>query len=872
MHKDEVIGELSESELRALVPQLQSLTDKYKRSENIQKALYHISELSSSVDNFEKLYQEIHDVVSGFMTADNFFVAFINQKNENIDFAYFVDERDEEVVQSVPYEKIKNGVTAHILRTAEPLVMTKENSQSLLEKHKMEVLGSMPVDFIGIPLLRDEAVIGAMVVQSYNEDVRYDNEDLEILIFISQQIVRAIDRVKHRELTEALIEERTQQLVEINTTLEDEIQERKRMETLQKALFQISEQSGHVEGPIEDFYEKVHGILKTLLDAENCYVATLNDEKTHLSFPYFVGRGNDSTASRKLKNGLTEFVIRRAEACLVDSETAEKLKGKNELDERIIEGLITEKNSWLGAPLIIDNEVIGVISVQTYGYSEDYTSLDLDVLKFVSQHIANAIQRRDSANALLKYNQQLSEKVEERTAELNTSNKSLKKQIEQRKDVELKLIHDAHHDGLTDLPNRVMFNSRLELAIASKHRYHENNFALLFIDLDRFKNINDTLGHHAGDQFLVEVANRITHCKRGHDLLARLGGDEFVILVDSYNDMDDVKAIAQRIVMSIGEPFVIDEKEVFSGASIGITEISHDYKTADEVLRDADAAMYQAKNEGRNRYVIFNIRMREQILEEIEDERMFRSAFKSDQFHYSVQAIRNLDDNKTLYYECAVNWPEHPKCRKSEHFWALADKCGLTLSISDKLMDEAFNLLRSWRNIPDKKHLKIGVSLSIEHLLLNTSFEELLQKIENSRVNTELLVVEISEVALTRFNKHLPSIMQRLQNLGITLVLDNFASQSASLNHLFRYDFDYLKLNQNLVNTFAMSDKYHRLMKSIILIANDMGIGVIGDGIGDEMIMQDLVEIGCHFGQGAFIAPQSNINESKSFSVVSEPN
>ena len=183
-------------------------------------------------------------------------------------------------------------------------------------------------------------------------------------------------------------------------------------------------------------------------------------------------------------------------------------------------------------------------------------------------------------------------------------------QIEERKDIELKLIHAAHHDMLTDLPNRAMFNSRLELAVASKQRHPDNKFAVLFIDLDRFKMINDTLGHHAGDEFLIEVSRRIALCIRGHDLLARLGGDEFVILLDNFDHASDAEDVASRIIETISKPFSLSEQDMYSGASIGIAFLETHYVSADEVLRDADAAMYQATNLGRSRYVLFDKSMR----------------------------------------------------------------------------------------------------------------------------------------------------------------------------------------------------------------------------------------------------------------------
>jgi diguanylate cyclase (GGDEF)-like protein len=505
--------------------------------------------------------------------------------------------------------------------------------------------------------------------------------------------------------------------------------------------------------------------------------------------------------------------------------------------------------------------VEGVISVQTYGNTDDYTEDDLNILRFVSQHIAVAIERRRTAEELKDYNKQLAEKVEERTAELNLTNESLQRQIDQRKEIELKLIHDAHHDALTGLPNRVMFNNRLDLAIASKRRHGEHNYALLFIDLDRFKAINDTLGHHAGDQFLIEVAKRINKCKRSHDLLARLGGDEFVVLIDNYSSMRDVELVAQRIVDSIGSVFVLDSKEVFSGASIGIAELIQEYTSADDALRDADAAMYQAKNFGRNRFVVFDVSMRNQLIDEIELESDFRQAFKLKQFSCYLQPIMDVESDEVLYYETTIQWhSERSGLVKNEAFWKIANQCGLTYSVNQYLLELTFEQLQKWRVDPKLKEMKIGMSLSVEHLLHKKSMQNLVALVNSANINSDLLVIELSEQSLSKFNKYLPTILDQLQRLGVTLVLDDFGSDTASLSYFFKYDFDFIKLSENLVNTLSMSDKYHTLVKSVVKIAHNIGMSVIGEGVADEHTKNELQMVGCRYAQGEFISPAERMS------------
>lgn len=855
MNKDDsVIGELSEEELRELIPQLQNLTEKYKRAEKIQKALFEISELASSVSNLDRLYKAVHDIVSDFMNADNFFVAFFDPSDKNVDFAYFVDVFDEEEITQIPYERIMDGITGYILRSGKSLVVTQENQDTVTEETGIKMLGTPPVDLIGVPLKRSTEVIGAMVVQSYNEDVRYSQDDFEVLSFISQHIVTTVDRVKSREVTERTIRDRTKQLRSINDDLQEEILERQKIESLQTALFEISELSASLDDDIPRFYSKLHDILARLISAPNCFVAVLNKDKDKLNFPYFSDQLYDSAEERPLGLGLTEYIIRRGEASLIDNSKILSLVEKGEVDVSVAQSMMEQNNSWLGSPLVIDGEVQGVIGVQTYGKLEDYDQKDLEILRFVSHHIAVAMERRRSAEALKEYNLQLTNKVQERTEELNKTNEYLKRQIEQRKEIELKLIHDAHHDALTDLPNRVMFNSRLELAIANKKRHPENQFAVLFIDLDRFKVINDTLGHHAGDEFLVEVSQRIALCKRGHDLLARLGGDEFVILLDNFENIKAVEEVASRVINSVSMPFSLDGKEMFSGASLGIAHLDSSYMSADEVLRDADAAMYQAKSLGRGRYVTFDKSMREKLLEDIHLEAEFRKTLKNKGFDCVLQPVVKLDDESILYFECTLQWHNETFGKiNREQFWQIAEQCGMTLELNQFLLDGAIGLLSQWQSDPQYAEHRIGVSLSVEHLMQRDLVNELIAHVKGSVFDASKLLLEFSESALSNRSQFILPAIKKLKRHGFGLILDNFGSGAASLNYLFSYPFEFIKIDERFIQSFTRSEKNLRFIESVILVAEKIGLIVIAEGISSKSKLEGLKGLGCEYGQGELL-------------------
>jgi diguanylate cyclase (GGDEF)-like protein len=862
-------NKLTLEELRELVPQLQKITKKYKHSESIQKSLFDISELASSINELSSLYPAIHDIIGDLMPAQNFFVAFYEEEKEVIDFVYFVDEFDEKILSQVSADDLKNSITGYILRTGNHLFLPQETYHQQLADISVKDLGADPVDWIGIPLKRGSQVIGAMVVQSYDESIRYNQEDLEILLFVSQHIVNCVDRVKSRELTEKTIRQRTKQLRQINDELQEEISERQKVESLQQALFEISELSASVEGDMDDFYAAIHDTLSRLIGAPNCYVAILDKENQILGFPYYKDEVYYEVESRPMGLGLTEYVIRHGSAELIDSSRVQQLSDDKELSSLIAENMRIKLNSWIGSPLIIDGEICGVIAVQSYGLEKQYNFKDLEFLRFVSHHIAVALGRKQSSDAIKAYNQRLAKEVKERTEELNTTNLFLQKQIEERLQAQQQLEHDAQHDSLTGLANRVLFNSRLELALASKQRYSDSNFALIFIDLDRFKQINDSLGHMAGDLFLKEVALRIGSCIRGHDLLARLGGDEFVVLFDNYDSPNDVEEISARIISSIAKPFNIENKDMYSGASIGIAYIESGYQTADEVLRDADAAMYQAKSLGRGRYIVFDKTMRDKLLEELEIESEFRKILKAKSFESYSQPIINLATQEQIYQECYVRW-EHSSLGKikRDQYWQIAEQCGLTVEMDKFMLTKACEILQDWQLNEVDCNKQIAINLSIHHLTQTTLAKQLIEFVKDAGVDPKLLVIEFDENALNRRSQFFLPTIKILKRAGITLVLDNFGSGLASLSYLYSYPFDYVKIDHYFVKTLPRSERNLKLIQSVLSISGHLKFKLIASGINNQEQHQALLDAGCEFGQGKFLQKASKIEVSQIKNLV----
>ncbi len=471
----------------------------------------------------------------------------------------------------------------------------------------------------------------------------------------------------------------------------------------------------------------------------------------------------------------------------------------------------------------------------------------------------------------LKQNHQLELEalVAERTQDLQAVNLNLHRQIAERRKAEQQLYFEAHHDALTKLPNRAMFSDRLGQAICQLKRHPNQQFSVLFIDLDRFKVINDTLGHHAGDLFLIEIADRLRACVRDNDVLARLGGDEFVILLDSLGS-DDTEEVASRIVSSIEKPYKLEGNTLYSNASIGIALCNTQYKSADEILRDADTAMYQAKSLGRGRYVFFDDSMREKLIATMTLEQELRIAIEKEQFELHYQQISDLNSTKIIGFEALLRW-NHPQkgLLTPSEFLYLAEETGIILMIEAWVIEEVSRQLQSWHNITDYQHAFIAINLSERHLIQANQLNKLIQLIQKQAFEPQKLILEFNESAFCNHAERALKGLRKLKSLGVKLALDDYASGVSSFNFLHSYPFEFIKLDRAFIKTLKNSDKNLPLVKALHDLGEQYGYRLVAEGIESESVMKKLHSVGCDFGQGYHISkPQkmkltTSINHNK---------
>ncbi|MCL1078526.1 diguanylate cyclase [Parashewanella spongiae] len=594
--------------LQKRIVRLKTLAKQYKRSECARDALIAISNIASTVSCPDDFYEGVHNHLKQLVSADNFFVAWVCPKTGKIEIPFYRDQKDNctnYYDSDTLSDVLESGLTGYVLKTAKPFLGNKETLSQLIKEKKITKQGSSCRSWLGTPIMKQDKAVGVVVIQSYTEEDSYAQPEIELMSFICQHIAGMTERLKQNTQLEKAISMRTKELVLAYNELKQEINERSNAEKLQKSLFDIASLcSAKTED--NDFYQELYKILNQLIDAKNCYISLHDPISNSLYFPFHSTKQKQSNPNgRPFADGLTEYLIKHKKPLILTHQDIQRMINDKKIFQSTPYCLNTQEiKQWMAVPLHIHHKVRGALVLHHSDEDTEFQAKDLDILKFVSQHIARAIERKEAIEATQKNCIELERQVEIRTNELATANQELEKEIQRRKHVELQLIYDAKHDPLTSLPNRSMFMERLKQAINHIKRHPEDCFALIFIDLDKFKLINDTLGHLEGDRFLVETADRLKLCVRQNDTLGRLGGDEFVVILDGTQGKNNAIEIADRILQLLSQPYTLNHHKFYSSASIGIAISDANTQSSEAILKDADAAMYLAKSKGRGRYVI----------------------------------------------------------------------------------------------------------------------------------------------------------------------------------------------------------------------------------------------------------------------------
>jgi len=436
----------------------------------------------------------------------------------------------------------------------------------------------------------------------------------------------------------------------------------------------------------------------------------------------------------------------------------------------------------------------------------------------------------------------------------------------ERKRAEERLIH-ARHDPLTQLPNRAALLDRLEQAIKRGKRHASDTYAVLFVDLDRFKVVNDSLGHSAGDQLIVECARRLTTCLRHEDTVARpidegdlqppytvarLGGDEFIVLLERIRDVSDGIRVAERLQRELASPFLVAGQQVFTSASIGIALSTTGYHAPEDILRDADIAMYRAKALGQARWEVFDMTMRARALARLQMETDLRRALEREEFCVHYQPIVCLASGRIRAFEALVRWqhPERGVILPGE-FIALSEETGLILGIGSWVLREACQQIRLWQHrFPAEPPLSVSVNLSAKQFAQPDLADRVGRVMDETGVPAGSLELELTESVSMENVEHSQSSIRALKHLGVRLTIDDFGTGYSSLSYLRRFAVDTLKIDRSFVSQLEVDEESREIVRTITALAHSMRMNVVAEGVESARQAAYLREFGCDDAQG----------------------
>jgi diguanylate cyclase (GGDEF)-like protein/PAS domain S-box-containing protein len=430
-----------------------------------------------------------------------------------------------------------------------------------------------------------------------------------------------------------------------------------------------------------------------------------------------------------------------------------------------------------------------------------------------------------------------------------------------RKQAEIKLLHDAFHDSLTELPNRSLFIDRLKHVIERNKRDSSKIYAVLFLDLDRFKDVNDSLGHLTGDQLLVATAHLLQSILRPMDTVARLGGDEFVILLEDIKDVSDVTRVADRIQRKLMAATLLPNHTIFMSASMGIVLSTTGYDRPEDILRDADTAMYQAKENGRSRFEIFDSAMRDQIMLRLELESALRQAIEKQELDVYYQPVADLKTGNIVWFEALVRWRHTTRgLLVPGEFLPLADETGLIIDIDRLMMRKASQQLVLWQTqFPSNPPLGVSINISGKHLTQPDFVEYIVKALQEAGLSPASLNLEITENAVMGNFEIILEVLDKLKTHGIQVQIDDFGVGYSSLNYLSHNSIKVLKIDRSFIGKITKDPDYLKIVQAIIRLTHGLGLTVVAEGVETKEQLSQLNILGCEYIQGKLISMPADV-------------
>ena len=476
-------------------------------------------------------------------------------------------------------------------------------------------------------------------------------------------------------------------------------------------------------------------------------------------------------------------------------------------------------------------------------------------------------ERAEAEHARAEAERLRAEQAELHVEELNRYVKKLERTSKELQESREHFRHAAFHDALTGLPNRTLFTDHLRVALGHARQNENYLFCVLFLDLDRFKNINDSLGHPCGDELLMLVARRLESCIRQTDMVARFGGDEFAILLDGMQDAPDALTVAEKVQQAISAPFKLHNHEAVTTASIGVALGTNNYTEAEDVIRDADTAMYRAKEHGKARYEIFDTAMHTRAVTLLRLESDFRRALEHQELCVYYQPIVSIESGELHGFEALVRWnhPERGIILPSD-FIPLAEETGLIVPLGLNVLREACSQLWKWqqRSVLNR-YLIMSVNLSGKQLMQPDLTEKIEQVLRESHLDPWHLKLEITETVVMENSELAAITLAKLRGLGVRLSIDDFGTGYSSLSYLNRFPVHTLKIDRSFVTRMSQADENLQIVKTIVTLAGNLGMEVIAEGVETEDQLEQLRALKCQYAQGFLFSEPLDVMDAEVF-------
>lgn len=852
---------------------IEDITDR-RQVEKVREAMYLISQAANTAQNLEDLLKLVHKIIGGLMPANNFYLALYDAEQNTVSFPYYVDEFD-----SPPSsQEFGKGLTDYVIRTGQPLLISQEQYRKMVAAGEIAVVGTPAVDWLGVPLkIAENHAIGALVVQTYNEGVRYTEYDKEVLAFVSSQAAMAIERKRTEDALRS-----------------SEARQRGLLDAVPDMIIMFDQDGAFLDYrfpetvqnfiPTPLFGKKVSEILP--LDMASKIMASIHQalrtQKILQLEQDFTIPGDNQARSFEARISVSGenqvlFLVR---------DVTEQRQSRRKLDEQrrflrqvvdinpnLIfakdqEGYFTLVNQTVAD--IYGTTVENLIGKKDSDFNPNFHEVegfrhdDVEVIQTLQQKVILEEVITD-ASGKVRYLQTVKRPLlAGETGEVQVLGVST--DISDRKYAESQLLHNALHDTLTGLPNRALFLDRLGRAMERARRHPNALFAVLMLDFDRFAMVNDSLGHAVGDHLLIAASGRLESCLRTADTIARIGGDEFIILLEDINNVSDVTQVAERLLEEMTVPFNLLGQKVIITTSIGVVLGSLSYDKPEDILRDADIAMYRAKSQGRGRYAMFSSMMRADVVAHLELETDIRQAIERKELILYYQPILDLKKGKITGFEALVRW-QHPKrgLIAPDEFIPFAEETGLIIPLGEWILAEACQQLKTWHKTqPSLKEASVSVNLSSKQFSQPNLANQVEYILKDTTLEPQYLRLEITESNLMENAEYGIAALKHLRNLGVQIDVDDFGTGYSSLVYLHQLPLNAIKIDRSFISGSVGRADGMRIVQTIIRLAQDLNMETVAEGVESQEQFDQLRRLGCDYIQGFMLAkgfPQELIDQ-----------